>query len=57
MWRYILKRLITTIQYWSNFIKHGNPSGVALPEWEPFTTNDPKCIELNASIEMVKIEI
>lgn len=46
---------LNLIQYWSNFIKHGNPNGGALPEWRPFTQSDPKCIELNSSIEMVRL--
>jgi para-nitrobenzyl esterase len=46
---------INLIQYWSNFIKYGNPNSGALPEWQPFTKSDPKCIELNSSIEMVRL--
>jgi para-nitrobenzyl esterase len=33
--------------YWTNFIKCGNPNGDGLPEWTPFTKESPMVMGLN----------
>lgn len=33
--------------YWANFAKTGDPNGDGLPEWKPYTSENPDIIELN----------
>jgi len=36
--------------YWANFARAGNPNGQGLPEWKPFTAEDPERIVLDTTI-------
>ncbi len=38
--------------YWVNFAKTGDPNGVGLPEWEPFTASSQKLMVLDAAPRM-----
>ena len=46
---------LNMVEYWSNFIKFGNPNGGTMPLWKAYTIEEPGCIELNTSIEMVSL--
>ena len=35
------------VQYWGNFIKHGNPNGFGLPLWLPATPFDKNYVQFN----------
>jgi para-nitrobenzyl esterase len=30
--------------YWIRFVKTGDPNGMDLPVWKPFTDQDPQCM-------------
>ncbi|MGI6039293.1 MAG: carboxylesterase/lipase family protein [Eubacteriales bacterium] len=52
---YDLARMICN--YWTNFAKNGDPSGLdnngtPMPEWRPYTTEDPHSIEFFDTIQM-----
>ncbi|NVJ64584.1 MAG: carboxylesterase family protein [Flavobacteriaceae bacterium] len=36
--------------YWTNFIKTGNPNGTSLPQWPQFTTDKKEIIFLGKEI-------
>jgi para-nitrobenzyl esterase len=40
-------------EYWANFAKYGDPNGEGLPQWEPFTFENPKAMELGLDIGMI----
>jgi para-nitrobenzyl esterase len=39
--------------YWSNFMKTGNPNGEGLPQWDPYTKDKPKCLEIARERKMI----
>lgn len=45
----------TIADYWSNFVKNGNPNGQGLPQWNPFTKEAPESMELGLEIGMKAI--
>lgn len=44
------------IEYWSNFIKTGNPNGSGMLHWTPYTKISTKAMDLNKKCEMKDIE-
>lgn len=43
--------------YLANFIKTGNPNGEDLPEWTPYTQENPKAMQFDSTREMVEIKL
>lgn len=41
--------------YWTNFVKTGNPNGEGLPEWTPYTRENPKALNIKYDLEMEKV--
>ncbi|MCD8097634.1 MAG: carboxylesterase family protein [Lachnospiraceae bacterium] len=41
--------------YWTNFIKTGNPNGTGLPEWKRYQNNREKIMELGSQVRMIDI--
>ena len=41
--------------YWGEFIKHGVPQGPGLPEWTPYTEEDPRVMEMGEHIGMISL--
>ena len=35
------------LDYWTNFMKSGDPNGEGLPAWQPCSTAEPFVMELN----------
>lgn len=33
--------------YWTNFVRTGDPNGAILPRWKPYTRSEPMVLELN----------
>lgn len=42
-------------EYWSNFIKHGDPNGPGLAEWTPYSKDSQKGMELCRNNRMIEI--
>ncbi len=42
--------------YWAEFVKTGVPRKEGLPEWTPYTAEDPRTMELGEHIGMVTLE-
>ena len=40
-------------QYWVNFVKTGNPNGKDLPQWQPYTKQQQKLLQLDATVSMI----
>ncbi len=38
--------------YWTNFIKTGDPNGMGLPEWQAFNISPPKTMELGDKMKL-----
>ena len=45
------------VGYWSNFIKHQDPNGGDLPQWEPFTGAAPRYMVLDTGTRMERAPI
>lgn len=44
------------LDYWTNFAKSGNPNGPNLPEWTPYTCQDPQIMIFGNSIGVQTME-
>ncbi len=42
----------TVCDYWTNFIKTGNPNGEGLPAWLPYSSGRENCMELDQNCRM-----
>lgn len=42
--------------YWAGFAKTGVPQGDRLPQWKPYTTQNPMTMVLGANIDMIRLE-
>ncbi|WP_434310655.1 carboxylesterase/lipase family protein [Hominifimenecus sp. rT4P-3] len=42
--------------YWTNFIKTGDPNGEGLPEWTPYTLEKPELMELKPGAAMKRVQ-
>ncbi len=38
--------------YWANFVKHGDPNGEGLPQWTPYTREQPGKMCLGSTVRM-----
>ena len=40
--------------YWANFIKTGNPNGEGLPEWQEYSKDKSKVLELGEQVQPIQ---
>jgi len=41
--------------YWTNFVKYGNPNGNGHPQWTPFTSVSRMCMEFSGRSKMIPV--
>ena len=41
--------------YWSNYIKTGDPNGEGLPQWTPYTADSKKAMNITYDLKMIEV--